>query len=89
MLSKGNLADLMAIEPQMRGVPADRAATTAKGQAEMIGTMAVAMGVAKTENDNIVSYLNYADGQVDFNGKKMPLQQFMMMVMSGAMGGMR
>ncbi|CAB3689480.1 Protein YdgA [Achromobacter pulmonis] len=89
VLSKGNLADLMAIEPQMRGVPADRAATTAKGQAEMIGTMAVAMGVAKTENDNIVSYLNYADGQVDFNGKKMPLQQFMMMVMSGAMGGMR
>ena len=55
----------------------------------MVGTMAVAMGVAKAENDNIVSYLNYADGQVDFNGKKMPLQQFVMMVMSGAMGGMR
>ena len=89
VLSKANVADLMAIEPQMRGVPADRAAQTAKGQAEMVGTMAVAMGVAKAENDNIVSYLNYADGQVDFNGKKMPLQQFMMMVMSGAMGGMR
>lgn len=87
VLSKANLADLMAIEPQMRGVPADRAAQTAKGQAEMVGTMAVAMGVAKAENDNIVSYLDYADGQVDFNGKKMPLQQFMMMVMSGAMGG--
>lgn len=89
ILSKANLADLMAIEPQTRGVPADRAVQTAKGQAEMVGTMAVAMGVAKAENDNIVSYLNYADGQVDFNGKKMPLQQFMMMVMSGAMGGMR
>lgn len=89
VLSKANVADLMAIEPQMRGVPADRAAQTAKGQAEMVGTMAVAMGVAKAENDNIVSYLNYADGQVDFNGKKMPLQQFVMMVMSGAMGGMR
>lgn len=89
VLSKGNMADLMAIQPQLQGVPADRATQTAKGQAEMIGTMATAMGVAKVENDNIVSYLNYADGQVDFNGKKMPLQQFMMMVMSGAMGGMR
>ena len=83
------MADLMSIQPQLQGVPADRATQTAKGQAEMVGTMATAMGVAKVENDNIVSYLNYADGQVDFNGKKMPLQQFMMMVMSGAMGGMR
>ncbi|WMD19089.1 YdgA family protein [Achromobacter seleniivolatilans] len=86
VLSKGNLGDLMAIEPQVRGVPAEQAAQTAKGQVEMIGTMATAMGVAKVENDSIVSYLNYADGQVDFNGKKMPVEQFLMMVMSGAMG---
>jgi len=89
VLSKGNLTDLMAIEPQMRGVPAEQAAQTAKGQAEMVGTMAAAMGMAKVENNNIVSYLNYADGQVDFNGKKMPVEQFLMMVMSGAMGGAR
>jgi uncharacterized protein YdgA (DUF945 family) len=89
VLSKGNLSDLMAIEPQMRGVPAEQAAQTAKGQAEMVGTMAAAMGMAKVENNNIVSYLNYADGQVDFNGKKMPVEQFLMMVMSGAMGGAR
>ncbi len=89
VLSKGNLGDLMAVEPLMRGVPAEQAAQTAKGQAEMIGTMAAAMGMAKVENNNIVTYLNYADGQVDFNGKKMPVEQFLMMVMSGAMGGMR
>lgn len=89
VLSKGNLSDLMAIEPQVRGVPAEQALQTAKGQAEMVGTMATAMGMAKVENNNIVTYLNYADGQVDFNGKKMPVQQFLMMVMSGAMGGMR
>ncbi|CAB3664186.1 YdgA family protein [Achromobacter pestifer] len=89
VLSKGNLTDLMAIEPQMRGVPADQAEKTAKGQAEMVGTMATAMGMAKVENNNIVTYLNYADGQVDFNGKKMPVEQFLMMVMSGAMGGAR
>ncbi|EHK67045.1 YdgA family protein [Achromobacter arsenitoxydans] len=89
VLSKGNLADLMAIEPQTRGVPAEQAVQTAKGQAEMVGTMATAMGLGKVENNNIVTYLNYADGQVDFNGKKMPLQQFMMMVMGGVMGGMR
>ncbi|KAG1245835.1 hypothetical protein G6F68_014899 [Rhizopus microsporus] len=79
----------MAIEPQMRGVPAEQAAQTAKGQAEMVSTMAAAMGMAKVENNNIVSYLNYADGQGDFNGKKMPVEQFLMMVMSGAMGGAR
>jgi uncharacterized protein YdgA (DUF945 family) len=89
VLSKGNLGDLMAIEPQMRGVPAEQAVQTAKGQAEMVGTMATAMGLGKVENNNIVTYLNYADGQVDFNGKKMPVEQFMMMVMSGVMGGMR
>lgn len=89
VLSKGNLADLMAIEPQMRGVSAEQAAQTAKGQVEMVGTMATAMGLGKVENNNIVTYLNYADGQVDFNGKKMPLQQFLMMAMGGVMGGMR
>lgn len=90
VLSKGNLADLIAIEPQMRGVSADRAAQIAKPKAEIVGVMATAMGMAKEENNHIVSYLNYADGQVDFNGKKMPLQQFMMMVRSGdAMGDMR
>ncbi len=89
VLSKGNLSDLMAIEPQVRGVPAEQAQQTAKGQAEMVGTMATAMGMAKVENNNIVTYLNYADGQVDFNGKKMPVEQFLMMVMSGAMGGAR
>lgn len=89
VLSKGNLADLMAIEPQVRGVPAEQAVQTAKGQAEMVGTMATAMGLGKVENNNIVTYLNYADGQVDFNGKKMPLQQFLMMAMGGVMGGMR
>lgn len=89
VLSKGNLSDLMAIEPQMRGVPTEQAVQTAKGQAEMVGTMATAMGMAKVENNNIVTYLNYADGQVDFNGKKMPVEQFLMMVMSGAMGGAR
>jgi uncharacterized protein YdgA (DUF945 family) len=55
----------------------------------MVGTMATAMGMAKVENNNIVTYLNYADGQVDFNGKKKPVEQFLMMVMSGAMGGAR
>jgi len=89
VLSKGNLTDLMAIEPQMRGVAAEQAVQTAKGQVEMVGTMATAMGLGKIENNNIVSYLNYADGQVDFNGKKMPLQQFLMMAMGGVLGGMR
>lgn len=86
VLSKASLADLMAFKAQQDGAPADQALKTAKGQADMVGTMAGAMGLAKVENDNVVSYLNYADGQVDFNGKKMPLEQFLMMAMGGFMG---
>ena len=86
VLSKASLADLMAFKAQQDGAPADQALKTAKGQADMVGTMAGAMGLAKVENDNVVSYLNYADGRVDFNGKKMPLEQFLMMAMGGFMG---
>ncbi|KOF54284.1 MULTISPECIES: YdgA family protein [unclassified Achromobacter] len=89
VLSKANMADLLSTQAQLQGVPAERALSTAKGQAEMLGTMAGAMGVAKLENDNIVSTLSYADGQVDFNGKKMPVEQFLMMALSGAAAGGR
>ena len=40
VLSKASLADLMAFKAQQDGAPADQALKTAKGQADMVGTMA-------------------------------------------------
>ena len=85
VLSKASLADLMAFKAQQDGAgrpgPQDRQGPGRHGRHH-----GGRHGPGKVENDNVVSYLNYADGQVDFNGKKMPLEQFLMMAMGGFMG---
>lgn len=87
-IAKPMIAGLLTQSMVQPGQDAAQAAQQATAQTEMIGGMALQSGIAKVEGDNLVSTLNYADGQVDFNGKKMPLAQFMQMVMSLAMGGM-
>lgn len=51
-------------------------ATEAKMMAEMAGEMVTAMQLGKLDGDKIVSTLDYANGQVDFNGQVMPVEQF-------------
>lgn len=63
-------------------------AAEAKMMAEMAGEMAGAMQLGKLEGDKIVSNLNYANGQVDFNGQVMPVEQFAGMLAMMAPGGM-
>ncbi|MBJ7265186.1 MAG: hypothetical protein JHC61_16400, partial [Burkholderiaceae bacterium] len=53
---------------------------------EMAG-MAVQMAVGRAEGDNIVTTLNYADGQIDFKGAKMPVEEFAGQMFGLAMGG--
>ena len=57
----------------------------------MMSGMAVQMGVARLEGETVVSTLNYADDTVDFNGQKMPVEEFagvvFSMVLGGGMGG--
>jgi uncharacterized protein YdgA (DUF945 family) len=62
----------------------------AEQMSEMAGMMAVGSQMAVVEGDNIVASLKYADGQVELNGRKMPLEEFMAMGMgmAGGMGGM-
>lgn len=64
-------------------------AQEAEQMAEMASQMAVGSQMAKLEGDDIVTSLNYAQGQVDFNGRKMPVEEFagMVMAMAGGMGG--
>ena len=61
----------------------------AEQMAEMAGMMAVGTQLAVVDGDNIVASLKYADGQVELNGRKMPLDEFMAMGMgmAGGMGG--
>lgn len=62
----------------------------AEQMAEMAGMMAVGSQMAIVDGNNIVASLKYADGQVELNGRKMPLEEFMAMSMgmAGGMGGM-
>ncbi|MFC4277499.1 YdgA family protein [Achromobacter aloeverae] len=65
-------------------------AATAQRQAEAttqaLAQMAVATGYLSKDGDNVVGTLGYADKVVDLNGKKMPLEEFAMMVAGMAMG---
>lgn len=74
---------------------ADPAATKqqAEQMAEMASMLAVGTQMATVDGNNIVASLKYADGQVELNGRKMPLEEFMAMSMgmagmAGMAGGM-
>jgi uncharacterized protein YdgA (DUF945 family) len=88
-VAKPMVAGLVAQSMTQPGQDATAALQQATAQAEMMGGMAVQMGVAKIEGDNLVATLNYANGQVDFNGKKMPAAQFAQSVMGMVLGGGR
>ncbi|AMB86719.1 hypothetical protein AWM79_15970 [Pseudomonas agarici] len=82
-LSKPMIADLASVQAQVDGqtdpkVIAQQASITS----EMAGTLAVSTEMATLEGTDIVSKLHYAAGQVDFNGQKMPVENFIVLMMS-------
>jgi uncharacterized protein YdgA (DUF945 family) len=82
VLSKPMIKDLAALRANSAGLTDPAAiAQQAQGAAESVGGMAVMLQVGKVEGDNIVSSLHYANDVVDFNGVKMPAQQFAAMMM--------
>ncbi len=89
VLNKPMVAGILAQQATSVGMPADRALAQAKSQAEMMGGIAMASGLAKVDGDNVVTALNYADGQVELNGQKMPVDQFVSMLMRAVMVGGR
>ncbi|HLD67705.1 MAG TPA: YdgA family protein [Pseudomonas sp.] len=64
-------------------------AQEAEQMAEMAGMMAVGTQMATVDGNDIVASVKYAEGQVDLNGRKMPVEEFagMVMGMAGGMGG--
>jgi uncharacterized protein YdgA (DUF945 family) len=82
-VSKSMLVDLLSVQGQIDGqadakVIADQATATA----DMFGAMAVGTQFAKADGNDIVSKLHYANNQVEFNGQKMTVEEFVGFVMS-------
>ncbi|SED50201.1 MULTISPECIES: YdgA family protein [Pseudomonas] len=82
-VSKPMLVDLLSVQGQIDGqtdakVIADQATATA----DMFGAMAVGTQFAKLDGNNIVTKLHYANKQVEFNGQKMTVEEFVGFVMS-------
>ncbi len=86
-LSKPMIADVAALQAQLDGqTDAKLIADQSNMAAEMVSGMALGTQLAKLEGTDIVSKLHYADNQVDFNGQKMSVEQFIGFVMSKAGG---
>ena len=89
VLSKGMIQDLVGLQASLQGVTDTKEISEqATATSEMIGSMAQGMQLAKIEGDNIVTTLQYTNDNVDFNGRKMTVEEFISFVMSssGALG---
>lgn len=86
-LSRKTIEDVVALQAALAGLDDPQAvAQQAKMSSEMAGVMAMSSGLATVDGDTIRSSLSYADKQVNFNGKQMPLEQFIMLIMGASSG---
>ncbi|NIE78501.1 DUF945 domain-containing protein [Pantoea sp. Ap-967] len=80
-LSKPMIGDLATLPALLEGETDAQAIAAQSSQAgEMVGMMAVQSGMATVQGNDVVSSLHYADGMVDFNGKKMTVEEFAMLL---------
>ncbi len=82
-LSKPMIGDLATLQALLDGQTDAQAIAMQSSQAgEMVGMMALQSGMATVQGDDVVSSLHYADGMVDFNGQKMTVEEFAMLMAS-------
>ncbi|MBV6826561.1 YdgA family protein [Pseudomonas sp. PD9R] len=82
-VSKPMLVDVFTVQSQIDGqTDAKLIADQATATADMFGSMAVGTQLAKLDGNNIISKLHYANNQVEFNGQKMTVEEFVGFVMS-------
>ncbi|MFT0867290.1 YdgA family protein [Pseudomonas sp. CAM1A] len=80
-VSKPMVGDLATLQALLDGETDAQAIAQQSSQAgEMLGMMALQSGMATVEGTDVVSSLQYADGMVDFNGKKMTVEEFAMLI---------
>lgn len=86
LVSKAMITDVVGVQAAMAGQTDKEAiAQQASMMGEMASSMAVATELATLQGEDIVSSLHYANGQVDFNGKQMTVDEFV--AMAFATGG--
>lgn len=89
-VSKPMIGDLAGLQATLEGQTDPQViAQQAAMMSEMASGMALSTQLAQLEGNDLVSNLHYADNQVEFNGQKMSLEQFVALVMSkmGGVGG--
>lgn len=86
-VAKAVLEDFATLSVQ--GGASDPAAVAQQAQAtrDMLANIALSSGLTTLQGDDLVTSFAYADGQVDFNGKRMPLEQVASMLMGMAQAG--
>ena len=76
-----SMADLIAVRLQAEGMPEAAAREAAGRQAEAMRDRFVASQWGRLEDGKLVASVNYAGGQVDLNGERMPLETFLAWLM--------
>ncbi|MNZ57486.1 hypothetical protein D3C78_754670 [compost metagenome] len=80
-LSKPMMGDLATLQALLEGQTDAQAIAMQSSQAgEMVGMMALQSGMATVQGNDVVASLHYVDGMVDFNGKKMTVEEFAMIL---------
>ncbi len=80
-LSKPMIGDLATLQALLEGQTDAQAIAMQSSQAgEVVGMMALQSGMATVQGNDVVSSLHYADGMVDFNGRKMTVEEFAMLM---------
>jgi len=80
-LSKPMIGDLATLQALLDGQTDAQAIAMQSSQAgEMVGMMALQSGMATVQGNDVVTRLHYADGMVDFNGQKMTVEEFAMLM---------
>jgi uncharacterized protein YdgA (DUF945 family) len=83
IVSKPMLVDLLSVQAQLDGqTDAKAIVDQASGTADMFSGMAVGSQLATVEGTNVVTKLHYAANQVEFNGQKMTVEQFVGFLMN-------
>ncbi|WP_329611057.1 YdgA family protein [Pseudomonas sp. KNUC1026] len=83
VVAKGTIQDLVTLQGQLGGqTDAVALARDAEGTANMLAGVAAMQGVARVDANDIRSDLHYEKGVVDFNGQKMTLEQFILLIAS-------
>lgn len=85
-VAKATLEDLAGLYVVRNGVsdPA-KVAQQAQATRDKLADTALSSGLVTLQGNDLVTSVAYADGQVDFNGKRMPLEQIAPMLMGMAM----